>query len=458
MNEMTMKDTKLKSEYTKAKSGHQNNNNDNDNDNDNSESINNDYDSDYDSEDESSDISNSIASVFNNVFWLISLLFWASIYIAAFENLSTPLCKTKGKYNEKVPCNMWLRHRPDSEPYMIERNNLEELQYKVTYPVKMALAYSKLYEEEPNPKINWFFRKTYDPIGDYTADVLIESWSWNREMLYKIIVAFAGIYGLKDRIDSQKGNPNETMKDTISSIGKYVIGYGWINIIPLTISIISLIAPVSGIVGLFTKSISANLIVRSFFYYVLLIWLIPAIVIYFVQYVHNHALIYYAAYKTRTSKYGPVATFIYLMKRYRFLVYLNVILSGITISTKGKHSLGMSMLLLLLPLFIAKHIVTDTTTKAPNWMFSNSFTSFFAGLYEYNNSPNYRKHDSYNIFKWKVREAYPNEKKEVDSKSFMAKLFFGFGFLSNLAEKWIDSDDNEKCDDSADILKTFVNG
>lgn len=419
-------------------------------------------DNDNDENDEEDDeenkqyIGGAIKEAFNSIFWLVSLLFWASIYIAAFEDLSVPLCETKGTYNSKVPCNMWLRHRVDAEPYMIERNTFQELKHKVTYPVKMALAYSKLYEEEPNPNINWFFRKTYDPIGDYTADVLIESWSWNRELFYKIIVAFAGIYGLKDRIDSKEKHTTNSFKDAISNVLQYVVGYAWINIVPMTISIITFTAPISGIVGLATKAISANFIVRSFFFYTLLAWVLPAIAVYFIQYFHNQGLIYYSAYKEKTSKYGPIATFVYLVKRYRLLVYLNLIISGISITLKGRHNAGLGILLVLLPIFIVKHILTDSDSKAPSWMFSNSFLQFFAGLYEYNNSDHCRKHDSYNIFNWNVRPEYPQTKSTDSRETIIAKCIFGFGILEKLTSGLIDYSHEEKCKDSSDILKTFL--
>jgi len=403
---------------------------------------------------EQQSVGGAIADAFNSIFWLVSLLFWASIYIAAFEDLSVPLCETKGKYNAKVPCNMWLRHRIEEEPYMIERNQFEDLKHKVTYPVKMALAYSKLYEEEANPKINWFFRKTYDPIGDYTADVLIESWSWNRELLYKIIVAFAGIYGLKDRIDNV---PREnSFKEMISNLLQYVVGYMWINIVPMTISTIALIAPISGVVGLATKAISANFIVRSFFFYTLLVWVLPAIAVYFIQYFHNQGLIYYSAYKERTSKYGPLATFMYLVKRYRLLVYLNLIISGISITLKGNHNAGLGILLVLLPIFLVRHILTDTESKAPEWLFSNSFSQFFAGLYEYNNSAHCRRHEGYNIFNWKLRSAYPQPESQDSRETLIAKSLLGFGILQNVTRGLIDDSHNEKCNDSSDILKSFL--
>lgn len=425
----------------------------NENNNDEEENKNN----ENDNEDENQQsVGGAIADAFNSIFWLVSLLFWASIYIASFEDLSMPLCETKGKYNEKVPCNIWLRHRTNAEPYMIERNSFEDLKHKVTYPVKIALAYSKLYEEEPNPNINWFFRKTFDPVGDYTADVLIESWSWNRELFYKIIVAFAGIYGLKDRIDHKTKSATNTFKDTVSNVLQYIVGYTWINIVPMTISIIALIAPISGIVGLATKAISANFIVRSFFFYTLLVWILPAIAVYFLQYFHNQGLIYYSAYKNRFSKYGSLATFMYLVKRYRLLVYLNLIVSGISITLKGKHNAGLGILLVLLPIFIVKHILTDNDSKAPSWMFSNSFSQFFAGLYEYNNSEHCRRHDSYNIFNWNVRPDYPEQETPDSRETFIAKCIFGFGVLQNLTSGLIDDSHNEKCKDSSDILKTFL--
>lgn len=429
--------------------------NDNDNDDD-------DFDEDentdgFDKDEEESSIASAIGYTLGSITSLITMLFLASIYISAFEDLSTPLCKTKGQYNQKVPCSMWLRHRPDAEPYMVEQNKFEKLKNTITYPVKMAMAYSKLYQEEPNPNINWFFRKTYDPIGDYTADVLIESWAWNRELFYKIIVAFAGIYGLKDRIESQ-GKSQSSLRETISNIMQYIVGYAWINIVPMTISIISLIAPISGVIGLATKAISANFIVRSFFFYVLLIWLLPAIAVYFIQYFHNQGLIYFSAYKNRFSKYGPLDTFMYLIKRYRVLVYINLVISGITIASKGNHNVGIGILLVLIPLYIAKQILTDTTSKAPEWMFSNSFTSFFAGLYEYNNDETYRKHDSYNIFKWKLKDIYTNNPNhhEKTRETSIAQSIFGYGILQTIVSNLVDSNKNEKCDDSSDILKTFI--
>lgn len=412
----------------------------------------------FDDEDaEESSIVSSVGYTLGSITGLISMLFIASIYISAFEDLSTPLCKTKGQYNQKIPCNMWLRHRTDEEPYMVEQNKFEQLKNKITYPVKMAMVYSKLYEEEPNPNINWFFRKTYDPIGDYSADVLIESWAWNRELFYKIIVAFAGIYGLKDRIDSQDKN-SSSLREIFSNIGKLVVGYAWINIVPMTITAISLIAPVSGVIGLATKAISANFIVRSFFFYVLLVWLLPSIVVYFLQYFHNQGLIYFSAYKKRFSKYGPLDTFMYLIKKYRLLVYMNVIISGITIATQGNHNFGISMLLVLIPLYIVKQIMTDTTSKAPEWMFSNSFTSFFAGLYEYNNEQSFRKHDSYNIFKWRLKDMYTNTTNDQGNtrETIITQSIFGYGLLQKLISNLIEVNENPKCDDTSDILKTLM--
>lgn len=449
---MSKSKRKIKEDMKNINDNEDNNDMDEDKDfDDNSDDL-------FDDEDaEESSILSSVGYTLGSIAGLISMLFFASIYISAFEDLSIPLCKTKGPYNQKVPCNMWLRHRTDAEPYMVEQNKFEQLKSKITYPVKMAMAYSKLYEEEPNPNINWFFRKTYDPIGDYTADVLIESWAWNRELLYKIIVAFSGIYGLKERINSQDKNAN-SLREVLSKIVKYIVGYAWINIVPMTITAICLVAPVSGVIGLGTKAISANFIVRSLFFYVLLIWLLPAIGVYFLQYFHNQGLIYFSAYKKRFSKYGPLNTFMYLIKKYRLLVYMNIFISGITIATQGNHNVGVGMLLVLIPLYIARQILTDTKTKAPEWMFSNSLTSFFAGLYEYNNDETFRKHDSYNIFKWKLKDMYANSdtSESKTRETTIAQSIFGYGLLQTIISNLVDSNDNEKCDDSSDILKTFM--
>lgn len=234
-------------------------------------------------------------------------------------------CTSSDKYNRK-PLAKRMRFDPEDLPYKNRSNNMFVRFFNnLLDPVYAMLQMSGLKNYRGDRNINWFFRKTYDPVGDYSADVFIESWVWMRETFFKMVSflnRWIGIEAKKEydiRAFEFITNTNEYTKYL------YIPGQFFVSCLYMialifvvdNIIFIPIAASIMGALGLFLRALKTHILLRPFFFIILSSWILPAVITFFVQ-------MYYGIYQLYLSGKGTFTkTFSYLIK-HLFIVYLVV--------------------------------------------------------------------------------------------------------------------------------------
>ena len=217
-----------------------------------------------------------------------------SLFVSSIDQM-TKQCSGKGG-----PALKELRHNRFDRPYMAPQGIFQTFFSDFFSPFRRFNRETGLQTYYGNQSVNYFYRKTNDQSGDYASDVFIESWVWYRQMLFKVAMFLGKIMNLKKLVKYTAGagmaKTDEDGKTRYMKISFLGSGFRYLLVTSLLIvgipyltevvTLLPLIPGIAGMLGTLVASLRVSIFMKPFFILIIFIWIIPAFILFLVQYVH----------------------------------------------------------------------------------------------------------------------------------------------------------------------------
>lgn len=214
-----------------------------------------------------------------------------SLFVSSIDQM-TKQCSGKGG-----PALKELRHNRFDRPYMAPQGIFQTFFNDFFSPFRRFNRETGLQTYYGDQSINYFYRKTNDQSGDYASDVFIESWVWYRQMLFKIAMFISKIFDVKTLIKYTSG-AGTIKKDGVEkkragfwgSLIRYciivvllIIGIPYLSEM---VTLLPIIPGIAGMLGTLVASMRVSIFMKPFILILIVIWLIPAFILFWIQYFH----------------------------------------------------------------------------------------------------------------------------------------------------------------------------
>lgn len=249
----------------------------------------------------------------------LSMLLFACIVMSSIQHMGK--CERNDIQNMPVPVSDYLRFNPEMPPYSYKgkSNPINGILDIFVSPVLSLFGINC----GGDPRVDYFYRMTCSPIGNYFSETLITSWCWMREFLFQICYFIRNLYPVEEYIGKI-----QTLHDKriLLSIMKRMYGFVFIYLSSIIAFIISFIAPIAGTIGLYMGAFTARGgIGKLFSIFTVLLFILPAMIIYYIQVAHNMFVFCYSAYQARTTNYSFNKILKHIIENYKLIIILFVL-------------------------------------------------------------------------------------------------------------------------------------
>lgn len=266
---------------------------------------------------------------------LLSLVIFALI-ISSLSQMSHECVGSRKGYER--PAISELRHDRFDRPYQAPKGVFQGFFSDLFVPLRRFNRETGLYNYYGDRSINYFYRKTNDSSGDYASDVFIESWIWYRQMMFKMAVFVNSFLNLKKIVkytsfSTKKEGGKERGESMIPSLLRsFMFGLLLCIVAPLFTefaTLLPIIPGVAGMLGTLVASMRVSIFMKPFFIIIILIWIIPAFILFWIQFFHGIYLLFTSGVGKKEGISFEIL-FMIIMKRFGLIyVFLSPLLIGL---------------------------------------------------------------------------------------------------------------------------------
>ena len=252
---------------------------------------------------------------------LVPFIFFALI-VSSINQMSQE-CVGSRKYYE-IPALDALRHDRMDRPYQAPRGIFGQFFSDLFAPFRKFNRETGLQTYYGDRSVNYFYRKTNDSFGDYASDVFIDSWVWYRQMFFKIAVFLNKFLNIKHL--NQKTIPIIFIAIPLALIIPYFTEVS---------SLIPIIPSIAGMIGTLIASMRVSIFMKPFILIIILIWIIPSFLLFWVQYFYSFYLLYASGVgKKEGDSFSLVLMF--LLKKYGFfyIIWSSIFMGFLPVGTE----------------------------------------------------------------------------------------------------------------------------